>query len=163
MNPSDVERILADFRRWLEAQPEGTTPAPAPAEPVDLATLVRHFTALRQEVNLQTRASRGQMEQNATALERLEKALAHLDEDDDAETDDTVRPLLKALLDARDALALARNQLTRTLRTLNAPADAPSTFWSRWFGRPVPGAAPDPVYRETLESVAAEATEPVDT
>jgi molecular chaperone GrpE len=157
MTPSDIDRILADFRRWLEQKPDETPIAP-PAEPIDLAALVRHFTALRQEVNLQTRASRSQMEQNAATLDQLGQALDELREaggevDEDAIRAQAIQPLLKALVDAHDALALAWRQVDRTQVSFDATVQAPPSFWSRLFG-----SAPTPVlrqYRDTLESVAA--------
>ena len=67
-----VESVLADFRTWLtEAQqPHAVEPQPAP-ETVDLFTLIGQFTALRHEVNLQTKASRTAVEQNIETLKRL--------------------------------------------------------------------------------------------
>jgi molecular chaperone GrpE len=157
MNPSDIDRILADFRRWLEQQPDETPVAP-PSEPIDLAALVRQFTALRQEVNLQTRASRSQMEQNATTLEQLGQALDELREgggevDEDVIRAAAIRPLLKTLLDARDALALARHQVARTRQSLEAADEPQPGFWSRLFGAPKAGTIPQ--YRNTLESLAS--------
>src|SRR5215813_13018876 len=74
VTPDEIEAILADFRDWLrEAAPPFE--APPGAEPVDLHTLVAHFTALRHEVNLQTRAVRQQQEQNAETLRQLEAAV----------------------------------------------------------------------------------------
>ncbi|HKB01808.1 MAG TPA: hypothetical protein VKD90_06290, partial [Gemmataceae bacterium] len=61
--------MLADFRAWLGEL--AALPASAEAPAIDLHTLVAQFTALRHEVNLQTRAARSALEQNAEALERL--------------------------------------------------------------------------------------------
>jgi molecular chaperone GrpE len=144
MRHEDVERILADFRAWLEMQPDDSAEAPAEAPALDLTAIVREFTALRHEVNLQTRASRTQLEQNAELLAELRQA-TQTDDDADAEPE-TSRPLLKALVEARDALGLARAQLERTLQ---APPPERSK-WSRWFG---PAADDRP--REALEAVAA--------
>ena len=73
MNPAEIDAVLADFRAWLERAPDlGSQPADLPAEPVDLYTLVAQFTALRQEVNLQTRAVRAQQDQTAQMLERVQ-------------------------------------------------------------------------------------------
>ena len=140
MRNEDVERILADFRAWLETQPE------EPAEPlaIDLTAIVREFTALRHEVNLQTRASRTQLEQNAELLAELCQA-TEPDDDTDAEPEPD-RSLMKALVEARDALGLAREQLERTLKTPSPVRSA----WSRWFGP-----AADDRQREALEAVAA--------
>src|SRR5688500_9722206 len=83
MPRATVDRLLADFRAWLDDEagaaaaaraegapaegapaagapaagaPAAVAPAEgAPAAPVDLATLVGQFTALRHEIHLQTR------------------------------------------------------------------------------------------------------------
>ena len=142
MRNEDVERILADFRAWLEAQPDQA--ADPPAQSIDLTTLVREFTALRHEVNLQTRASRTQLEQNAELLAELRQTIENGAEE--AAEPEPSRPLLKALVEARDALGLARAQLDRTLKVEPPPRSA----WARWFGPVDDGRS-----REALEAVAA--------
>src|SRR5688500_6655418 len=64
--PPAVSEVLADFRRWYEQAlaNDGALPPAAPPA-LDVATLLRHFVALRQEVNLQTRSVRAQQEQTA--------------------------------------------------------------------------------------------------
>ena len=49
---------------------------PGSPEPVDLHTLVAQFTALRHEVNLQTKASRAAVEQTAEVLKLLDRPKA---------------------------------------------------------------------------------------
>ena len=72
LTPEGIAAVLDDFRGWLTAAASGTEAAAPPAgEEVDLFTLVGQFTALRQEVNLQTRAVRAQQEQNAETLRHL--------------------------------------------------------------------------------------------
>lgn len=141
MNSDEVEHILADFRAWLLENPRAVEPPPELEQTVDLATLIGHFTALRHEVNLQTRASRAQLEQNALALEQLRQASPATAAPDDA--DEQLRPLLKALLDVYDALALARREVQRLQANLPAessavrepPEIAPRLpFWARWLG-----------------------------
>jgi molecular chaperone GrpE len=151
MTPDDVERLLADFRGWLLAAPE---PPPEPADagpPVDLATLVGQFTALRHEVNLQTRASRAQLELNAQTLDQLAQALDAVRRPpvppalDGRADDDALRAQLKAVLDVYDALALARREVQRLHAQLpaepTATTDLPAPpdvsvqlpFWARWL------------------------------
>ena len=157
MSPEEIERILTDFRAWLG---EFTTiPAPvAEAPKVDLHTLIAQFTALRQEVNLQTKASRTSVEQNEEALTELRSALEQLQEQPEA--DDGLGPLLKAVVDVYDNLALALKQVTRQreaideplseiLESTNTPEPAASVavepaaktlsprFWGRLFGAQV--------------------------
>ncbi len=137
----NVEAILADFRAWLEEAK--AIPDPAPAADLDIATVVQHFTALRQEVNLQTRSSRAQLEQNAQAIALLQQAVERQPEGTDG-SDELLRPLLKTLIDAHDALSLAEREVGRLLA--NPPAPAPSKptpapaievrlpYWARWLG-----------------------------
>ena len=75
LTPDAVATILADFQAWLQEgnwNTGSTGEAPLPAASmlplphgVDLFTLVGQFTALRHEVNLQTKAARTAVEQNA--------------------------------------------------------------------------------------------------
>jgi molecular chaperone GrpE len=148
-----VETLLADFRDWLTPL---TRPTAAEAPPVsdgpevDLFTLVGQFTALRHEVNLQTRAARSQADQAAEALRQLGTAVEELraaraDAPDPAE--EALRPLLKALVDVYDALSLAGREVERAavafgedgepISVLDPPADVatrPTGVLARWFG-----------------------------
>jgi molecular chaperone GrpE len=126
LTPERIDNVLADFRAWLEQ----AAAAPAPPEPsvapeVDLHTLLAQFVALRHEVNLQTRASRSQQEQNAEALRELNQALellerreAALEQAEEQKRDEHVRPLLKTLIELYDALALARREVQRVQEAL---------------------------------------------
>jgi molecular chaperone GrpE len=110
--------VLQDFRAWLHEAIQRPQNMAAGADQPEFhwQTLVAEFTALRHEVNLQTRAARAQTEQNAEALKHLDEALAALQErpQGSAEpSDEGVRPLLKTLVDVYDALALARREVTR--------------------------------------------------
>jgi molecular chaperone GrpE len=156
-----VEAILADFRAWLH---EAREPAPAePAPTLDVATVVQQFIALRQEVNLQTKASRGQLEQTGQALALLKQSLdtlqdqqSKLETGDQQAQDEALRPLLKTLIDAYDALSLARREVQRLLEgaahAVSGPGSKPLTacaalesnappklkiwvpYWARWLG-----------------------------
>jgi len=118
MSPDEIERILSDFRAWLGEVT--TVPAPVGESPkVDLHTLIAQFTSLRQEVNLQTKASRTSLEQNAEALTELRSALEQLQEQPEA--DDGLGPLLKAVVDVYDNLALALKQVTRQRESIDEP------------------------------------------
>lgn len=154
MTNASVERILGDFRDWLAhhpAPPAVEVAREVASAPVDLAALVRQFTALRSEVNLQTRASRTQVEQNALTLEKLSQAVAAFSTkptepaptpaplppvDDVAAT----RPLLKTLLETRDALATAEKHVAKSKEPVAAPSAPPIPnldiklpTWTRWF------------------------------
>lgn len=151
-----LESVLADFRSWLRVN---ASPEPPPADPApapDLHTLLGQFVALRHEVNLQTKATRAQQEQNAETLKQLSEALEELRdaEAEEPETDEheVLRPLLKAMVDVYDNLALAQREVqkvqARTMPMLEelraeVPAEAKETAaitppsasgWGRWFG-----------------------------
>jgi molecular chaperone GrpE len=121
-----VERVLADFRDWLtnlQSVEESLPPSPGP---VDLHTLVGQFIALRHEVNLQTKAARSSLEQNAETLRQLEETVDALrkppeeDEEEGHGTREELKPLLKALIDVYDALALAQRQVDKQKTALAA-------------------------------------------
>ena len=115
LTPQRVEGVLADFRAWLR---EAAAPPPAApdAEAIDLHTLLAQFTALRHEVHLQTRAARAQQEQGAEALRQLGEAVAASQQSrlgEEQARDEALRPLLKALVDVYDNLALAEREVRR--------------------------------------------------
>lgn len=144
--------MLADFRTWLGELTQ--VPAPAAEPPaVDLHMLVAQFTALRHEVTLQTRATRSSLEQTGEALQQLGDAVEELRER--PTEDEEVVPLLRALVDVYDNLALALRQVERQRGAINQPLadlvegtkvpELPSApeagpvatrpgFWSRLFG-----------------------------
>lgn len=123
-------------------------PSAEPANQLDVATIVQHFIALRQEVNLQTKSSRAQLEQNAQTLSALQQALEAVRqpaEDSEKAAEDAARPLLKTLIDAHDALSLGRREVQRLLDNAPAtqapvPVEKPPEIklriptWARWFG-----------------------------
>ncbi len=156
-----VDELLADFRAWLIAtQAEPSAPATAS---LDVATVVQQFIALRQEINLQTKATRAQQEQAGQALGLLQQALEAVKRQESQahesarnSVDEAVRPLLKTLIDAHDALSLAQRGLERIEQQPQPepappPALAPVVtgsdkippppvlkiwvpYWARWLG-----------------------------
>lgn len=138
-----IDAVLSDFRSWLEALPSAAVVTEEPP-PIDLYTLVAQFTALRQEVNLQTRTARSQQDLQAQALEQLKLASQHWAAarstlSSDAET--LLRPLVQSLIDAADAQYLAVREVARVVETVvqaladtkdiqNAPVpDPPRLGW----------------------------------
>src|SRR5262249_14077331 len=122
LNEQAIESLLADFRAWLEqaAHADLLETVDDTPQPVDLATLLGQFVALRHEVNLQTRSSRATQEQNSETLRQLTEALELLQnqpearpEAEEREQSERLRPLLKTLVDVHDALALARREVLR--------------------------------------------------
>jgi molecular chaperone GrpE len=181
LTPEAIAAVLEDFRVWLTAvAADAGTAAPPSGEQVDLYTLVGQFTALRQEVNLQTRAVRAQQEQNAETLRQLAETVDFLAQAPaaapqrrDSSNDDGVRPLLKTLVDLYDAVALAGRELQRgqesasaALRAIEigeadrkAPASVRPSGWSRWFGRRKEAAGALSAARQERLNTAAEGVE----
>ncbi len=104
---------------------------------MDLATVVAQFTALRHDVNLQTKAVRAATEQTAEAVAKLPAPPSK----SDATTD--VKPLLKAVIDIADALLMAHRQVSKAMDAvepladeLDAPPEPPKPpgFFARLFG-----------------------------
>jgi len=118
--------VLADFRSWLEDFAQPIEACEPPSESVDLHTLAGNLIALRQEVNLSTRATRATLEQNADALNRLAELARRTPraaEPAEGSADDAVKPLLMALIDVCDALALAWRQVERLQELIRPPCD----------------------------------------
>jgi molecular chaperone GrpE len=129
LNPAALAAVLEEFRGWFEQAAElGELPT-VPADerpPVDLHTLVGQFTALRHEINLQTRAGRAQLEQGRQTLEAMQQAMLAMTEGKAAqdrlaglEQDDCLRPLLKTLIELADTFRLAGRQLQRGRQALD--------------------------------------------
>ena len=156
--------------------PAAESPADFPADPVDLHALVGQFTALRHEVNLQTKAARSSLEQNAEALRQLEEAVAALREPAEVEeapdAGEQLKPMFKAIIDVYDALSLASRHIEKQKTAIHAAlaalvdavtiepppvmaaADDKPGFWKRFLGteppaRPVNNALTE-WYRQTI-------------
>lgn len=135
-----LEGLLEDFVRWLR---DGEVPDPLPTRPtIDFSTLLAQFTALRHDVNLQTKAARAAVEANAETLRQLGSRSTGPAKS--AEED--WRPLLKALLEVADALERSHEQVQRLgaslqplLQALQRPAESSAppgcwlTRWARWL------------------------------
>jgi molecular chaperone GrpE len=143
-----VAAVLADFQCWLGAlAPVAAEPPASTDEGPDLYTLLEQLTALRHEVNLQTRSSRSLQEQNAAVIAELSRAVAALQDAKAARApdgDDVQRPLLKTLVELYDALAVAGREAQRVQEAVlpllqESPADLPEApVWSppalaRWL------------------------------
>ena len=136
-----IEWILNDFREWLEAASTADlTPPDAPVAPIDAQSIIAQFTALRHEVNLQTKATRVATDQAAKILETIAPPPP-------GEPDrEHMRPIIKTLLDIHDSLSVARRQVEKTAESVEIFDDMPDpleyveqppTGWfQRKFGRP---------------------------
>lgn len=155
--PEPFEAVLADFRAWIREhleQAESILAGP-PSTGLDVTTLLGHFTALRQEINLQTRSQRSQLEQNAQTLEQLSQAFEALqtqqessEDEEPAPAHESIKPILKTLIDSHDVLALAQSHVRKMQATVVSPEQGtPSSeeipseklkirlpYWTKWFG-----------------------------
>lgn len=175
LSAEQIDATLRDFRTWLTELVELPPPDDEP-DPIDLNTIVGQFTALRHEVNLQTKASRTSIEQNGESLRQLTEALAAV-KDRPTGDDPQLKPMIKAIVDVADNLSIALRQVEKqrstmdgTLQELSSNLDVapvpelpkatvpdvvkqPVGFWSRLFGRttpPVPSELTEAIGRQLL-------------
>ncbi len=129
IDPTDDEALLARFGQWLQNaraeadQPDGDEPLPPDADVPDvgLYQLIEEFTALRQELKLQTRSTRGLQEQSEALLAALRQALDQFRavEPKEAQAVWSVgRPLAEALAELDDALDRGRTEVEKAGRLL---------------------------------------------
>jgi molecular chaperone GrpE len=128
--PFDAENLLSRFREWLaEAGAELPRDAPGSFEAVEgevgLLRLVEEFTALRQELKLQTKSTRGLQEQTETLLPALRQAIEQLRAGGGASVGAGTRagdrdvawkagkPLAEALADLDESLARGRAEIEK--------------------------------------------------
>lgn len=177
LSPEAIDRLLGDFRTWLgELAAPVTSGLPQASElpHIDLATLVGQFTALRHEVNLQTKSNRSIQELNSEALKKLGEALEMLRKAPGPSPEQVAKPILKAVTDLYDHLALARRQVDKQREALFLPLNdllqateipelpelpeinasqlvATPGFWQRLLG-----GSPSIVPRETLTQITGQ-------
>jgi molecular chaperone GrpE len=124
-----AESLLSRFREWLaEADAEVLEPTPAesqgPESEVGLYRLVEEFTALRHELKLQTKGTRGLQEQTETLLPALRQAIEALRvsggggaQRGESRTADlawkTAKPLAEALADLDESLLRGRGEIEK--------------------------------------------------
>lgn len=150
-----IEQTLDRFRHYLRELHAPVDPPVSAPPAFDWATLARQFTALRHDVNLQTKAVRATGEQTAEVLRAIPKPAEAA----------PVQPWLKAIVDIADNLALALRQVDRSTESLRpllerpaeaAPAAAPRGFFARLFG-----GHPELTEAATERSKLAEKVEPM--
>jgi molecular chaperone GrpE len=126
--PIDEDALLARFRVWLrEVRAEGDAPGPEPAsldagdDGVGLYRLVEEFTALRHELKLQTKSTRGLQDQTEALLPALRQAIEQFRaiEPREAQAAWTAgKPLAEALADLDEALVRGRVEIEKARRRL---------------------------------------------
>jgi molecular chaperone GrpE len=112
---TDIEALLADFRDWLQG---GLAAGPGSPDPTELPALVAEFTALRHDVQLQTKATRA-------LTDKLTPPPA-------ADPREAQRPLLHTLADVADVLRAGKVQVEAVIAGPAAPGRG---RLARWLGR----------------------------
>jgi molecular chaperone GrpE len=142
---SEDELMLDQFRSWLsESRAEAATIASPHHPNAGLYDLVESFTALRQEVKLQTKSGRSLQAATGTALDSLQTAIDEFHAVKPREVEAAriaSRPLLESLADLCEALDRGRTVIERTREQLLATAEqtselidaelARTSFWKR--------------------------------
>lgn len=120
MTAEQIDDILARFRTHLNSIADAPED-PGTAPPFDLSTVVAQFTALRHDVNLQTKATR----------QAIETVTAPATSGTPTET----MPLLKAFMDIAEQLRTAHQQVEKTIAGLQTVPVPPVGFFARLFGK----------------------------
>lgn len=119
MSPPEARSLLARFSQWLDqtaaeaerAGRHGDGPSSLPSHidirPFSLYQLVEEFTALRQEIKLQTKGFKSAQDQFEAASESLKQAMDRFDSvkpDEEQAAWSRGKPLAEALADLDEAL-----------------------------------------------------------
>jgi molecular chaperone GrpE len=129
---ADDEDLLARFRDWLrearaEAEAAPIEPDRDPSPGVGLYRLVEEFTALRHEVKLETKGSRGLQEQVDALLPAIRQAvelIRSVGPKEEQAVQSTGRPMAEAIADLDEALARGRLEIEKARDRLGAEAAA---------------------------------------
>ncbi len=118
--PIDDESLLSQLREWLrqtraESESADGVEEPEGAEPrLGFYRLIEEFTALRQEVKLQTKSARGLQEESASLLPAMRQAIEtfrSVAPREDLAAFAAAKPLAEAMADLDEALSRGRIQL----------------------------------------------------
>ena len=117
-NWPDHEQILTRFRNWLDQTRsecdslDEYAPKEEADEPVGLYQLVEQFTALRHDIKLLTKATRGTEERNEATLLSLQAAIEQfraVESKEHEAADKAARPLAEALVELDESLTRCRS------------------------------------------------------
>jgi molecular chaperone GrpE len=162
----ETDELLERFRTWLgQVRAESRTAAANPSQPpldgtgdgaaeaaasdLGLVDMVREFTALRHEIKLQTKSSRGLEEQTTAAISAMEEASRHFRSVAPQEAEAARRaasPLIESLAGLDEALARAQavvesargrlgGESRAAFRLQFAELYAAQPAWKRWLCR----------------------------
>jgi len=131
MNDSlDNEAMLGRFRQWIEEARREADSLPDDMEfsaeqsdvrPVGLLQLVEEFTALRHEVKLQTKSSRGVADRTEQALAAMQQAMELFRSVEAKEKEigqHAAKPLVESLMELDEALGRGRAVIDTARRRL---------------------------------------------
>jgi molecular chaperone GrpE len=131
MNDSlDNEAMLGRFRQWIEEARREADSLPEDVEfsaeqsdvrPVGLLQLVEEFTALRHEVKLQTKSSRGVADRTEQALAAMQQAMELFRSVEAKEKEiaqHAAKPLVESLMELDEALGRGRAVIDTARRRL---------------------------------------------
>ena len=126
----DNEAMLGRFRQWLEETRREAEALPDNAEasaeqfdaqPVGLLQLVEEFTALRHEVKLQTKSTRGiteRAEQARAAMEQAMELFCSVEAKEKEAGCQAAKPLVESLIEIDEALGRGRAVIDTARRRL---------------------------------------------
>ena len=126
----DSEDLIGRFKQWLEETRRDADALPEDGElsaegskvrPVGLLQLVEQFTALRHEVKLQTKSSRGLAEQTEQALTAMQQAIDVFRSAEAKEREagqKAAKPLVESLMELDEALGRGRSVIDAARRRL---------------------------------------------
>jgi molecular chaperone GrpE len=129
-DPFDVEDVLDRFRDWLEnaraefeeaAEPGLGPQAGASSGEFGIIDLVEEFTALRQELKLQTKSGRGLIDQTESSVTAMRQAIDQLRSIDAKETQaawSAGKAMAEALADLDEALVRGHREIERARRQI---------------------------------------------
>lgn len=152
--PED-ELLLNRFREWLDTTreesemltDENPTEMPAEMRTVGLYDVVEAFTALRQEVKLQTKSSRTVQDCADTTIASLESAIErfnHVEVQERAAARAAVIPLIKTIAELSESVARGRRVIERAAEQMTDEMQrrfgswldeeaGRESWWRRWF------------------------------
>lgn len=180
---ADSEMVLGQFRRWLEtAQAEadrlgdgGDDALDPEVRAIGLYQIVEEFSALRQELKLETKSARNLQEQTEAALATVKSAVEAFRGVEAKESQAAWlagKGLAEALVDLDEALERGRANIERARRRLleDSPRQLVSelnelfgrqNWWTRWLCRSYHKAVTDlcrlhaaDLHRQILDSLA---------
>lgn len=152
LSAAETDVIVARFRQWLaglqeEAKSAGAADAVPDGPEVGLLDLVQAFTALRQEIKLQTRGTRNLAEQVTPALAGLDRAAEQFRSvipQEQAAAWQAAQPLAEAVCDLEEAIERVWVELRKLQVRLRQESAAASRqrieaafdlqpWWVRWL------------------------------